>query len=88
MATETNKARRKFQPYSREDKIKETKQPLLTKAEVYGEAVKLYKARKLEEADALIATIPSPSDCTCQGWGCYYCCLTSDEIRSRQGTFG
>lgn len=25
---------------------------------------------------------------TCDGWGCYACCNTEQEIRSKQGTFG
>ncbi len=24
----------------------------------------------------------------CQGWGCWTCCTSEQEIRSRQGTFG
>lgn len=26
--------------------------------------------------------------CTCDGWGCFKCCASEQEIRSRQGTFG
>ena len=25
---------------------------------------------------------------SCQGWGCYNCCSSPEEIRARQGTFG
>lgn len=26
--------------------------------------------------------------CSCGGWGCWNCCSSEQEIRSRQGTFG
>lgn len=32
---------------------------------------------------------PSPRPaCNCEGWGCFGCCNTEQEIRGRQGTFG
>lgn len=32
---------------------------------------------------------PTPRPiCDCAGWGCFGCCNTEEEIRSRQGTYG
>lgn len=30
---------------------------------------------------------PRPT-CDCQGWGCWGCCDTDQQIRSRQGIYG
>ena len=29
-----------------------------------------------------------PARCGCNGWGCFNCCSSAEEIRGRQGTFG
>lgn len=47
------------------------------------EIVQLYK--RLQERERKRSLKPA---CSCAGWGCWNCCSSEQEIRSRQGTFG
>lgn len=47
------------------------------------EIERLYKNLKEHESKARL--VPR---CECDGWGCFKCCSSEQEIRSKQGTFG